>query len=126
MSNEEYAIAYQQGDTAVLLPLWEQIAALAVKLVKPYLGLAHKNRAVDFDDLMQSAFLAIERAASAYRGGEGAFTTVMGYIIVKAECTALLGLRGRARTEHYESVSASTPLGEDTTTTIMDTVPDDS
>lgn len=125
MSNEELALQYQQGDTAALFPLWEQVVALAVKLIKPYLGLAHRNRAVDFDDLMQAAFLAVERTASAYREGEGSFTTVMGYYI-KSECAALLGLRGRKRTEIYESVSASTPLGEDTNTTIMDTIPDDS
>lgn len=124
MSNEEYVLAYQQGDRAALRPLWMQVEKLAVRMVKPYLWLAHQNRAVDYEDLMQAAFLGVERAASAYRPDGGCFTTVMGFY-VKNAVRGLLGLHGRVRREHYEAVSTSTPLGDESTATIEDTIADD-
>lgn len=125
MSNEEYVLAYQQGDRAALRPLWMQVEKLAVRMVKPYLGLARRNRAVDYDDLMQAAFLGVERAASAYKPDGGCFTTVMGFY-VKNAVRGLLGLHGRVRREHYEAISTSTPLGDEGTATIGDTLADDS
>lgn len=124
MSNEDLAVLYQGGDREVLYPLWVQVEKLATMMVRPYAGLAYKNRAVDFDDLLQSAFLAVESAARAYRPDGGLFTTIMGFYI-KAEMAALLGLRGRVRKEHYEAVSTSAPMGDDGTATVGDTIADE-
>lgn len=122
MSNEELAIAYQHGGP--LLPLWTQVERLAVRMVQRYLYLAQKNRAADFEDLMQAAFLGVERAARAFCEDRGSFASVMDYY-VKGEVSALLGLRGRVRQEHYESVSASTPIREDSAATVGDMIADD-
>lgn len=125
MSNEALAVAYQGGDRDMLPALWAQVEKLAVVMVRRYINLAHQNRAADFDDLMQSAFLAVERAAGAFREGEGSFAAVMTYY-VKSEIAALLGLRGRIRREHYEAVSADAPMYEEGTTCLADTLADDS
>lgn len=123
MSNEELALAYQAGNRQALHELWMQVEKLAVRMVKPYLGLARQNKVIDYEDLMQAAFLGVERAASAYRLDEGRFTTVMGFY-VKNAVRGLLGLHGRVRREHYEAVSTSTPLGDEGTATIEDTLAD--
>lgn len=124
MSNEELALAYQAGDRPALHALWIQVEKkLARRMVKRYIGLARRNRAIDFDDLLQSAFLAVERAASAFREDEGSFVSVMDFY-VKSEASALLGLRGRVRQEHYEAVSTSTPLGEEGDVTLLDVLED--
>lgn len=126
MTNEELALAYQCGDRDALLPLWVQVERLARSLIRRYLGLAHKSKAVDYDDLMQSAFLAAERAARTYReGADISFNTMLGYC-VKREAYSLLGLRGRVRREHYEAVSTATPIGEDGPTTMGDMLEDES
>lgn len=49
---------------------------------------------------------------------------VLDYFL-KRECRAALGLRGRVRTEHYEAVPGSTPLGEDGDGTLLDVLADD-
>ena len=124
VTNEELAVAYRQGDCDALPILWAQVARLATVMVKRYRSLAESNRAVDFDDLLQAAFLAVERAARAFREGEGSFVSVMDFY-VKTEVAALLGLRGRMRWEHYESVPTSTPIGEEGTATIGDMIADE-
>lgn len=126
MSNESAAALYRDtGDHAALLALWEQVQRLVARMVGRYRRLAEQNRAMDFDDLMQAGFLGVERAARAYREDAGGFTTVLGFY-VKSECAALLGLRGRVRREHYEAVSASTPVSADGGGVIGDLLVDDS
>lgn len=124
MSNSgEMALDYQRGNTDALLPLWTQVQRLAAKMVKRYAGLARQNGAIDFEDLLQAAFLGVERAAIAYVPEKGGFTTIMGYY-VQHEMNKLLGLGGRVRREHYDSVSVNMPIGENGTATLGDLLPD--
>lgn len=124
VTNEELAVAYQHGDSEALSALWAQVEKLAVHFVKRYRSLAESNKAAEFEDLMQAAFLGVERAASAYREDEGRFSTIMDYY-VKTEVYGLLGLRGRMRREHYDSVSTNTPIGEEGTATVGDMIEDE-
>ena len=109
-NNEELALAYQDGELEALATLWAQVERLAWRIVSRYRSLARSNGATDNDDLMQAAFLGVERAAKAFAPDAGAFATLMGYY-VRTECAALLVLRGsRKHLEHYYAKSADQPV----------------
>lgn len=109
----------QQGDA---LGLWEQVRGWGYRIVRRYRGLAARNGAVDVDDLMQCAFLGMLEAMRAYDADRGSFLTVMRFYVTR-ECRKALGLTGRVRTEHYESVATETPTVGGLT--LMDTLEDD-
>lgn len=125
ISNEDLARAYQRGQLAALGALWMQVKQLAWWMVSRFLSLAKSNKAVDSDDLMQAAFLGVERAAKAFNPELGSFATIMGYYL-SDECREVLGLNGRKRLEHYNAESTNKPISETGDLTIVDTIPDDS
>jgi len=108
MSNDELAVM-AKTDQAALLELWGQVQKLCFCLAMRYLPLATANKATDGDDLRQCCFLAVQRAVEVYDPTQGAFNTLAGHY-VKSECTALLGLAGRIRKEHYNSISMDAPM----------------
>lgn len=126
-TNRELVLAYQGGELEALATLWSQVERLARRIVSRYLALARENRAVDNDDLMQAAFLGVERAARAFKPDAGAvFTTVMSFY-VRSEFSAVLGLRGgigRPRLEHYNAQSADEPIPGTEDLSLVDTIPD--
>ena len=93
-------------------------------MTRKYYGAAEANRAIDRDDLMQCAYLAMCRAVQAYRPDEGAFTTVLGYH-VRRECRLALRLDGREHCEIYGALSLDAPIGTDgDASTLADLVED--
>ena len=62
MSNEELAIAIQQGDQGRTLELWEQVNGLVKRKamqIMTALKLSGNPRGVEFDDLYQTGYLAL-------------------------------------------------------------------
>lgn len=126
MTGDELAIQYQQDKQPdTLYALWRQVQKLCMQFVRPYRYIISKNNAIDYDDVEQASFLAVERAVRAYRPDDGAFGTILNYY-VKSEMNALLGLQGRTRQEHYNAISADVPMYEDSTASVIDNVADDS
>ena len=65
MSNEELAIAIQQGDQGRTLELWEQVNGLVKRKamqIMTALKLSGNPRGVEFDDLYQTGYLAMVAA----------------------------------------------------------------
>ena len=96
MTNEELAIKAQSGDSAALLQLWKQNTGLAaIFSQRRYIRLMATGnmRGVEFDNLMQAAFLGLVNAVEHYDPAKGdSFTTYWEYH-VKNEFNALLGVK---------------------------------
>lgn len=78
MSNEELALAIQQGEQGRTLELWEQVGGLVKRKalqVMTALQLSGNPRGVDFDDLYQTGYLAMVAAVETYSPERGAFST---------------------------------------------------
>lgn len=78
MSNEELAIAIQQGDQGRTLELWEQVNGLVKRKamqIMTALKLSGNPRGVEFDDLYQTGYLAMVAAVETYSPERGAFST---------------------------------------------------
>ena len=78
MSNEELAIAIQQGDQGRTLELWEQVNGLVKRKamqIMTALQLSGNPRGVEFDDLYQTGYLAMVAAVETYSPERGAFST---------------------------------------------------
>lgn len=78
MSNEELAIAIQQGDQGRTLELWEQVNGLVKRKamqIMTALQLSGNPRGVEFDDLYQTGYLAMVAAVETYSLERGAFST---------------------------------------------------
>lgn len=110
MTNEELALAYQQGNKAALSTLWEQTKRLIYKFCH-----AFYNRNADrctthgvvLEDLLQEGFFALIQAASAYKADkEYKFTSYLNYPL-KNRFHALTGLRTNLK---EDSLNMSTSL----------------
>ena len=115
-TNEELALKAKAGDQAALLQLWEQNHGLAhifsVRRLDSLRALGNQ-RGAEYDDLMQAAFLAMVDAVGYYDPEkEYSFVSYWGRCI-KAEYSALLGLRTSKRDPIDCSTSLETPLGDD-------------
>lgn len=72
ITNEELVSRAQGGDRDSLLMLWENNKGLVHKTIQPYLG------SLEFDDLMQEAFIGLSNAVQKYDPGAGcAFSSFM-------------------------------------------------
>lgn len=123
MTNEELVTRYREGDRSAITELWEQVGGWCFRVASKYRIVAEDNRAVDMEDLMQAAFLGVLEAVKAFDPERGGFITIL-TMHVKNACRTTLGLRGRERKEHYDSISAEMPLGEGFT--LADTLEDES
>ena len=78
MSNEELALAIQQGEDGRTLELWEQVNGLVKRKamqIMTALQLSGNPRGVEFDDLYQTGYLAMVAAVETYSPERGAFST---------------------------------------------------
>lgn len=127
MPINELAASIREGDAASMPILWNKVERLCTHICMRYMPLVLINNAVSVEDLIQSSYIGLHAAVQAYDITKGAFNTYLGYY-VKKECHALLGLRGRNREEHYNSVSIDSPIecGEDEGGTLGGIIPDES
>ena len=75
-TNEALALRVREGDGAATEQLWNQVKRYAYTIVRRY----GTTATVDFDDLMQTAYFGMLRAASIY-DGEHAFLPILSYAI---------------------------------------------
>lgn len=82
MSNEELVAVIQSGATERVRELWEQVERLVkwkANQIMTALDLRGSPCGVEFDDLVQSGYLAMVAAVDSYRPDKGAFTTWLIY-----------------------------------------------
>lgn len=100
---------------------WESVKKWGYTVARKYWHAVEMNAAVDMEDLQQAAGLAYVLASKTYTEGKSSFFTWYTYW-VKACCRRTLGLDGRFRAEHYNTVSLDAPMGEDEDETLLDTI----
>lgn len=130
MTNEELAARIQEGDTALVPCLWEQVRRYAALKALQYFN-SHSDTCaaagVTAEDLQQEAYFAFLDAIRYFAPDTGyTFLTYMKYPLQNA-FNALCGLRtqkaGKAPLNHYKSLH--TPIGDEEFT-LEDTLEDES
>lgn len=110
MSNEELALAIQQGEQGRTLELWEQVGGLVKRKalqVMTALQLSGNPRGVEFDDLYQTGYLAMVAAVETYSPERGAFSTWLMFHLK----TALAETTGyRTKSGRCEPLNTATSL----------------
>ena len=116
MCKEDWVRKIQNGDHGALEALWEDVKPFAQYIVKRYTP----RPSVDFDDLMQCAFLGVCTAALAYDGRYELMSLVSWCI--RRECRRALSLD---RPREPETVSYDAPMNDDAEDgAFIDAIPD--
>lgn len=125
MTNEELVTQIQKGDTAALVPLWEEVKGLVAWKARPILFALEGKRGVTLDDFMQEGYLAVVEAVESYDPEAGAFSTWLMFYLKKRFCE-LLGFRTeRKRNDPINTTrSLDAPIGDDDGDIWLEIVPD--
>ena len=91
MSNEELVGCVQAGEHDALLTLWGQVERLVWKEARRWA--AFGSNGVDIEDLVQTGFIAVLRAADSYSSVGGAKFTTYLFPVLKTEFSNACGLR---------------------------------
>lgn len=113
-----------KNNPEALLLLWQGCSRYACKIAMRYRKAAELNGAVDVDDLEQCAFLGFYEAVQGFDSLRGDFLTMLSYAVRKA-CREALGLCGRERKEHYNTISIDAPVSGVDDLTLADTIEDE-
>lgn len=127
MSNEELAAEIQAGHTERTGELWAQIENLVRWKANRVTAALEGRGNVEFDDLVQSGYLAMVKAVETYRPESGAFVTWFMFYL-KSEFAAAAGYRTVAGRKDPANTARSLdePLkgGDGEETPLGDIVPD--
>lgn len=121
---QELIHAARRGDAAAMAALWGRVKRLGYAVANQYNKAAAANGAADGEDLIQCAALGMMEALRSYDPENGSFPAWFCLYVRKA-CRECLGLRGRVRREHYNTISTDTPVSYTEDLTIGDTLEDD-
>ena len=124
MSNEELVLLIQNGDGDAVLQLWEQVEKFVTMQAKRYLS-SHVGF-YELEDLQQSGFLAMLRAAKEYSTDkETGFLTYFDYWL-RREFQRADGINKRQNEPLREAISLDRPIKSDDPNgdTIADLQPD--
>lgn len=127
MTNEEMALAVQQGESCA--PLWEAVQKLVYMLMwKQYNGKRERciSAGVTLEDLQQEGYIATVQAATAYDPARGFSFNAYLHYTVQNRANALLGLRTarQAREPISNATSLDAPLQGVEDVSIVDTIED--
>ena len=106
MSNEEIVSFIQSGDASKLSELWEGVRGYVAKMARSYMAVYDGRYGVEFDDLMQSGFLAMAAAAESYEPGEAKFLTWFTYHLKTAFAETANGRTKRQRNDPLRSAAS--------------------
>lgn len=125
MSNEQLIKRIRAGEARQLEALIEQNQGLIYRTAKRYIGHAAQNRALDIDDLYQSAVLGLLEAVPTWDESRGAFTT-LAVMHMKNSVRAALGIHtAKQRIENMPTASLDAPIAEGEDIALIDTLADD-
>lgn len=112
MTNEELAIGVQEGKQGCIEALWLQCERL-IELMAYRWKRYRPDNAVDVEDLKQSGYFALRRAANAFDQQKGfKFTTYLNSYC-RNEFRAVLGLRTSKRDAMLYAISLDAPISGD-------------
>lgn len=112
LSNENLVGLFQHGDHDALLRLWEQVRLLVLKYAGRWA--VYGGNGVEIDDLMQTGFIAVLRAAETYDSSSGAKFSTFLVPVIKTEFTAATGRR--TKKQQMDPLQAATSLDAPLTT----------
>lgn len=117
MSNEELVAEIQAGATERMSELWEQTKRLIVwkaKQITTALMLRGNSCGVEFDDLLQVGYIALDAAAKTYKPESGSFSTWLMFNL-KTEFASVTGYRTKVepREPLNNALSLDTPVNEE-------------
>ena len=126
MSNEELAILIRNGDKSKLTELWDGVRGYVAKTAHSYMVIYDGRYGVEFDDLMQSGFLAMVATAESYEPKDAKFITWLTYHLKTAFAEAANRRTKSQRKNPLHSASSlmePVPGAEDGEMLLMDTIP---
>ena len=117
MTNEELAARIKQGETTLILELWTQCERFVRFMANKLICRIPPSAGVEFDDLVNSGFIALVSAINYYDPSVGAlFTTVLGMTLKSAFAEAS-GLRTKRQRldplRQLSTLSLDAPLKSD-------------
>lgn len=128
MSNEELAVKIQSGETELMGQLWEQLEKMVKWKANHVLVILGDSKRIEFDDLFNSGFLALDQAVKGYNPDKGAFTTwfMLHLKTAFAEASGYRTKQGQHEPSRY-AISFSAPVGDsEDSATLGDFLPDPS
>lgn len=126
MSNEEIVGMIQEGRADLLEELWQQIARLVHWKANRVIASLGTYRAVEFDDLYQSGYLAMVAAVETYRPDTGKFSNWFMYYLKTAFAEAG-GIRSQKQSKDplHSAIRLEMPIGDDEGEgVLLDLIPD--
>lgn len=123
MTNEELARRIQNGETDLMLQLWEQVRRFVAQQAKRLIYKLEGRYGVEADDLISAGYIALYAACATYRPEEGKFLTWYGYFL-KNEFARTCGYKTSKRDLLNRADSLDVPIGEDGDTTKGDMLAD--
>jgi RNA polymerase sporulation-specific sigma factor len=118
------AILIQSGDDDYIAQLWIQVRAFVVKKAILFFGKLGGRCGVEVDDLIQSGYFAVEKAAKYYKADSGwKYLTYLGHTL-KNVFREAAGLRTSKRDPLNNCMSLDEVIGEDSEATRLDMLAD--
>lgn len=127
MTNEEYALKIQQGNTDFYTELWENLKGLIAVYANKFI-ITHSEKCiangVTSEDLIQSGFIALVKAVKDYKPDKEYLLSTYLTLHLKNICNELVGCRTSKRDVLEICTSLNVPIGDENDTELMDTVAD--
>lgn len=127
MTNEEYALKIQQGNTGLYNDLWENVKGLILVYANKFI-FSHSEiciaNGVTSEDLIQSGFIALARAVKDYNPNKEYLLSTYLTLHLKNIYNELVGRRTSRRDVLEICASLNVPIGDENDTELMDTVVD--
>ncbi len=127
MTNEEYALKIQQGNTDFYTELWENLKGLIAVYANKFI-ITHSEKCiangVTSEDLIQSGFIALARAVKDYKPNKEYLLSTYLTLHLKNIYNGLVGRRTSRRDVLEICTSLNVPVGDENNTELMDTIID--
>lgn len=128
MTNEEYALKIQQGNTDLYNELWENIKGLILVYANKFI-ITHNEKCiangVTYEDLTQSGFIALTNAVKDYNPNKDYLLSSYLTFHLKTVYNELLGRRTSKRDVLEICTTLNIPAGDENDTELINTVADD-
>lgn len=128
MTNEEYALKIQQGNTDLYNELWENIKGLILVYAGKFI-ITHNEKCVangvTYEDLTQSGFIALTNAVKDYNPNKDYLLSSYLKFHLKNIYNELLGRRTSKRDVLEICKTLNMPVGDENDTELINTVADD-
>lgn len=105
--------------------LYKENLPLLRKIASRYRGICARDRSVDVEDLLQTGFLALVAAASAYDPARGSWTQIASYYVRRAY-RLTIGIYDGKPHAAFNALSLNSPASEDADMAFIDLLEDDS